>query len=98
MTAALNGGVLDPQKLEDSKATWNSQLLGEAPEDFTDRDTKRRILDVDTGVEREETDDEYNYRTLRVKALLFLHTFKYDYLHTELNVFSKNKRVFFTLD
>jgi hypothetical protein len=64
MTAALNGGILDPQKLEDSKATWNSQLLGEAPEDFAARDTKRMILDADTGVEREETDDEFDERRI----------------------------------
>lgn len=62
MNAALNGGILDPQKLEDSKATWNSQLIGEAPEDFAARDIKRRVLDVDTGVEREETDDEFDER------------------------------------
>jgi hypothetical protein len=64
MTAALNGGILDPQKLEDSKATWNSQLLGETPEDFAARDTKRRILDADTGIERDETDDEFDERRI----------------------------------
>ena len=62
MNAALNGGILDPQKLEDSKATWNSQLLGETPEDFATRDTKRKILD--DGVERDETNDEFNKRQI----------------------------------
>lgn len=62
MTAALNGGILDPQKLEDSKATWNSQLLGETPEDFATRDTKRKILDA--GIERNETNDEFDERKI----------------------------------
>lgn len=60
------------------------------------QNTRKVVLEKNNDghyIAREETDDEYNYRTLRVKALLFLHTFKYDYLHTELNVFSKNKRV-----
>lgn len=39
-----------------------------------------------------ETDQTYKDRNLRVKALLFLHTFKYNYIGTELNVFDKNKK------
>lgn len=39
-----------------------------------------------------ESDAEYKDRTLKVKALLFLHTFKYDYYSTDLNVFSNNKK------
>ena len=40
-----------------------------------------------------EDDTQYNYRKARVKALLFLHTFRYDYLNTDLNVFSRMKKV-----
>lgn len=61
--ADLNGGILDPQKLEDSKAVWNTQLATETPEDFAARDTKINVLD-DTGVEREETDEEFENRKL----------------------------------
>ena len=39
-----------------------------------------------------ETDEQFTYRSNRVKALLFLHTFKYDYIGTNLNVFDRNKR------
>ena len=39
-----------------------------------------------------EDDAQYNYRKLRVKALLFLHTFKYDYGNTNLNVFTADKK------
>ena len=39
-----------------------------------------------------EDNRQYNYRKLRIKALLFLHTFKYDYAKTNLNVFSPNKK------
>lgn len=39
-----------------------------------------------------ETDEQFAYRSNRVKALLFLHTFKYDYIGTNLNVFDRNKR------
>ena len=39
-----------------------------------------------------ETDEQYKNRVLRVKALLFLHTFKYDYRATDLNVFSPLKK------
>jgi len=35
-----------------------------------------------------ETDEEYKDRCLKVKALLFLHTFKYDYFNTNLEVFN----------
>lgn len=43
-----------------------------------------------------KTNDEdnvtFNKRSLLVKALLFLHTFKYDYNNVVLNVFSNNKK------
>ena len=39
-----------------------------------------------------EDDVEYNTRVSHVKAMLFLHTFKYDYYNTNLNVFSKTKK------
>ena len=39
-----------------------------------------------------EDDAQYSYRKLRVKALLFLHTFKYNYRDTNLNVFSGDKK------
>ena len=39
-----------------------------------------------------EDDVEYNIRVSHVKAMLFLHTFKYDYYNTNLNVFSKTKK------
>lgn len=38
-----------------------------------------------------ENDEQYKDRVLKVKALLFLHTFKYDYLGTDLNVFKQGK-------
>lgn len=60
----LNGGILDPQKLEDSKAVWNAQLDGETPEEFERRDTKINVVDADTGVEREESDEEFQNRQL----------------------------------
>ena len=39
-----------------------------------------------------ENDETYKDRVLKVKCLLFLHTFRYDYLNTDLNVFSKSKK------
>ena len=39
-----------------------------------------------------ESDEMRSYRVCRSKALLFLHTFKYDYTGTCLNVFDKAKR------
>lgn len=39
-----------------------------------------------------ERDEEHKDRVLKTKALLFLHTFRYDYRHTNLNVFSPNKK------
>ena len=39
-----------------------------------------------------ESVDEYFYRVPRVKTLLLLHTLKYDYISTNLNVFKKDKK------
>lgn len=41
----------------------------------------------------DEKDEDYINRVLRVKSLLFLHTYKYDYQNTNLNVFSMDKKV-----
>ena len=43
-------------------------------------------------IDNNETEEEYKNRTLKVKALLFLHTFKYNYIATDLNVFSRDKK------
>ena len=43
-------------------------------------------------IRKNETDQDYEYRKTRAKALLFLHTFKYNYLNAKLNVFVKDKR------
>ena len=47
---------------------------------------------LQNGKRADEDDAKYNIRKLRVKALLFLHTFKYDYREAKLNVFSPSKK------
>lgn len=41
---------------------------------------------------RDEKDNLRSYRVSRVKALLFLHTFQYDYANAKINCFSNNKK------
>ena len=40
-----------------------------------------------------ESEEEYHDRVLKVKSLLFLHSFKYNYQQMCLNVFAKDKKV-----
>ena len=47
---------------------------------------------MQNGIREADSEEFSEYRAIRSKALLFLHTFKYDYRNIVLNVFDKEKK------